>query len=129
MPAPSKPYLLATGAAVGLNSLVGLLFEPSRPYTACRICGKVYQSALDRALGNCPTTLEQRKSWSHQHARSHSSTQHRQLASSGLQFTPEAANALAAFGIVPLSDMVLNDEVESAMAESKAKPFNDAEGK
>ena len=124
----TKPYLLATGAAVGLNSLVGLLFRADRPYTICRLCGKVYQTANDRALGNCPLTLDDRKKWSLKHAKEHSDNEHRLLALSGLVVTPDAAIELAAFGIIPVSDLVLNDEVESALAESKPVPFNDAEG-
>lgn len=119
--------LVGVGLAVGLGQLTNLLFDIHKPYTVCCICGDVYQTSDDRVYGNNPVTELARKEWSHAHAREHSSTQHRQLALSGRQFTPEAANKLAAFGIISVSDMVMDNEVEDALRLSKPIPFNDSE--
>lgn len=117
---------------MGSSSLPGLLFEPDCPYTGCRICGDVYQSDLDRL--KMPTTDDlavavlQRKEWSQRHAKSHSDREHLLLAYSGRWCTPEAAHKLASFGVIALSDMVLSDEHEEALLQSKAVPINDSEG-
>jgi hypothetical protein len=46
---------------------------------------------------------------------------------SGLTMTPEAAHKLAAFGLIPISDMVLNEEVASALMESHPVPSSEVE--
>lgn len=54
--------------------------------------------------------------------------EHYSLAMSGRWTTPEAAFKLAAYGIISLSDLLVDDEVAVALMESSAVPKDDAEG-
>ena len=130
-PQTTKPSVIATGIAVGLNELTGLLFDINCPWTCCRVCGAIYQSKLDRTVGDLGhnlTAMELRREWSVRHARLHTEKEHLSLALSGRSVTPEAAEKLAAFGVIPLVDMVMDEEVKSSLAEARAIPINDAEG-
>jgi ABC-type uncharacterized transport system ATPase component len=131
-------HLYATGMAVGLEYL-DLDFMPDKPFAGCRICGRVYQSSLDRdhphmhvpehmRLSRDFEAQQRRKGWSIKHAKTHSEAEHRELAMSGAWCTPAAAQMLASFGVIALSDAVSNEEHEVALLESKAVPFNDVEG-
>jgi hypothetical protein len=133
--------LIGTGFAVGLNALEGLEFRTDRPHTCCRICGAVYQTDIDRHPEQYVNNSEflsvemvetfatdKRRRWSHKHSKSHDYRTHELLGVSGLWCTPQAAHKLAAFGIIPLLDMVLSNETEHALLESKAIPTDDAEG-
>src|SRR5688500_15096981 len=153
LPTPLR-RLVGHGMAVGHDELTNLEFNVHGEYTYCRICGAIFQSELDRAnvelreridASTKALTVEQlreltalyqkslaiaqekRRNWSKQHAKSHTDLQHQMMQYSGRFCTPEAAYKLAAFGIIPLSDMVLDDEIEGAMYESKAVPTDDAE--
>lgn len=114
-----------------VGNLLGLLFDPNCPYTGCRICGAVYQSEFDRAVGDFEhnmLALSLRKEWSVSHAKRHSDKEHLNLAYSGRWCTPEAAKKFASYGIIAVSDMVLSLEHEQALLESSSVPFEDAEG-
>jgi hypothetical protein len=117
--------------------LVNFLFDPNQPYSACRICGEVFQTALDRRIpvGHEPSNSLvarlaklKRDEWRRQHHGTHSAYQHRMLALSGATCTPEAAQRLSSLGIIPISDMVLDDEVSEALAEANSTPTDDVEG-
>jgi len=96
----------------------GFWFDPARPYTYCRICGTLVQHSQD----------EVRRRWSHRHARfAHTATEHRQLALSGRWLTPEAAYRLAAFGVIDLQGLALDDELIHAYASSSATPLDNPE--
>jgi hypothetical protein len=41
--------------------------------------------------------------------------------------TPEAANKLAAFGLLPILDMVEDEEVQIALFESNSMPADDSQ--
>jgi hypothetical protein len=69
-----------------------------------------------------------RTEWSREHAKRHTSKEHRILALSGLWCTPEAAQSLAPLGVIPLTDMVMSEETEEALSESKPVPADDVEG-
>lgn len=116
--------LVATGTQVGLTTL-GMEFDPAFPHTCCLICGDVFQSDADRDPFKDGTAL--RKAWSHVHAREHPSTAHRQLAMSGRWCTPEAAHVLAAFGVINLKDLVMDEEVSHALATASAVPSEDSQ--
>jgi hypothetical protein len=112
----------------------GMTFMPTRDYTYCRICGVVYQPELNRVPEE-EYTVEVilaanllRREWSQYHARSHSSTEHRQLKDSGRHCTPEALQKLVPFGIIPVSDIVFDNESEHAGLEAPRAPVNDVEG-
>ena len=127
--------------AVGLPALEGLRFRPDKPHTACRICGAVYQSDADREL---PSYLpaddagmaayevwaaeSQRRRWSDNHAKTHTTTQHRQLALSGRFCTVEAAGKLASYGIISLSDAIFDPDYAEALLEISPIPDLDSEG-
>jgi hypothetical protein len=115
---PAPLALIGTGFAVGLPTLTNFQFRDHIPWSACRICGLVYQN---------PDALK-RIEWAQKHAHTHTDTEHRQFQLSGRQFTPEAANRLAAFGVIPILDLVLDDEVADALKESHPVPRDDAEG-
>ena len=117
---------------VGSEGLTGFVFDPSKNHAGCGICGEVFQSILDRL--QWPTyeewqrALDMRTEWRIKHARTHSSAQHRQLKESGLFALPEAAGKLASFGIIPLTDTILHDEVAHALLEAPRAPTDDASG-
>lgn len=131
-----------TGAAVGLKSLPGLVFELEASYTGCMICGSLYQSILDRKIAllvrepdnplNCfldgyiIQAEKLRKEWAKTHSKSHPQEQHDSLKKSGQFCTPEAALKLAPYGIFPLDSS--SDEVDHAMLEAPRAPLDDVEG-
>lgn len=128
--------MLATGFQVGLTSLAGLTFDPAKSHTACKICGAVFQSNADRDLPPVGGFAEShavwaaesiRRRWSHKHAKTHTEKEHERLKMSGRWCTPEAALKLVAYGIIPISDAVLDPEIEDALRESSPIPFNDSE--
>jgi hypothetical protein len=109
----------------------GLEFDIRYPYSFCRICGIVFQSSRERSSDNRLHVLgantELRRQWSVRHARTHTDTEHRQLAASGRFVTPEAAERLVTYGIAPVSDMALNGEHEHAAIQASNRPKDDAE--
>lgn len=125
MPTAPVNVRFITGATVGLNTLAGLLFDPDKPFTGCRVCGAIYQSPQDRRYGDTEVTREGRRLWSVVHSRRHLPGEHVALAKSGKWCTPEAAKELAAFGVITLDD---GDEYVAALLESNPIPTNDAEG-
>lgn len=113
----------------GREALTGLEFDPTCDYAGCGICGKLFQSHLDRdPFADPEEAYKLRTGWRLMHARTHSDAQHRQLRESGLFALPEATEKLAAFGIIPLTDTVKHEEVGIALLESKRAPTEDAEG-
>jgi hypothetical protein len=138
-------HIALFGGAVGLDSLEGLLFRADKPHDGCRICGAVFQTDYDRnPVGQFknPTgrvlfssveavndyALHLRREWSRKHNKQHTEREHRLLRLSGRWCTPEAAHRLAAFGVISLVDLALDDEVASAYRESNAVPIDDSEG-
>jgi hypothetical protein len=127
--------LQLTGMMVGRIELTNFEFDPGFPYTYCRICGDIFQSQTDRRVpaGHLPENslvakLAQnlRNEWAIAHARTHPDHVHNALRESGLTLTPEAAQRLAPFGIVPITDMVMDAEVREALATAPRAPTNDA---
>ena len=115
--------------------LDGLDFIPNRDYTYCRICGTIFQPQLNRVPDE-EYTAEVifaaeilRREWSQTHAKQHSQAQHRQLALSGRHCTPEALQRLVPFGIIPVSDLVFDNESEHAGLEATRMPTDDVESR
>lgn len=112
----------------------GMEFMPDRDYTYCRICGRVFQPWLNRVPQEEYTQEVVlaaellRREWSQSHAKTHSATEHRQLALSGRHCTPEALEHLLPLGIIPLTDLALDDESRQAGLEAPRAPSNDVEG-
>lgn len=124
----TSKHLYMVGAAIGLDSIVGLEFDINRPYTGCRICGTVFQSKLDRTFRTPAFEFqasEKRRIWSLKHARTHSRREHELLMLSGAWCTPEAAHKFAALGIIPVTDMVLNEGVRDALETAPSIPVED----
>lgn len=123
--------ILVNGPMFGCD---GILFNHTRDYTYCRICGVIYQPELNRLPDNLYTpevvlqATEMRREWSKRHAKTHPASHHRKLALSGRHCTPEALQRLVPFGIIPVSDIVFDDESEHAGLTSPRAPFNDVEG-
>src|SRR4051812_46997988 len=106
---PNKP-LIATGFAVGLEYLDNFEFDPNCPYRACCICGAIYQTSLDRQGIAPDNAKELRDKWAQSHSKHHTAAQHALLKLSGQALTPEAAQRLAAFGLIDLTGLVTNEE-------------------
>lgn len=125
----SKTPIIGHGLAVGLDRLEGLLFDPAKPYRFCRICGDIYQTEADRVDNPVVLDVQTRQTlWSSSHARTHTENEHLSLRLSGRYMTPDAAIKLAAFGIVSIVDLALDNEVQAAYGESKSIPKDDCEG-
>ena len=112
----------------------GMRFIPNRDFVYCRICGTIYQPELNR-VSDEEYTAEVilaaellRREWSQKHAKTHPPSAHRRLAMSGLHCTPEALEKLVPFGIIPVTDIIVNKESEQAGLEAKRMPVNDVEG-
>jgi hypothetical protein len=126
-----KPPIYLLGALFGKPD--DMVFEPSRDYTFCRICGTIYQPDLNRVPSAEYTPAIQlaamrlRQEWSHNHARYHTDTEHRQLRQSGRALTPEAQHRLAAYGVCSLTDLTFSDENIAAGLEAPRMPHNDVE--
>lgn len=131
--------LVAHNLAIGLKSIDGFELDINRPYTFCRICGKVYQTDYDRkphlfttlmrTIVNVGEEAKQlRQNWSHNHANMHTEAEHRSLAMSGFFLTPEASIALAPIGVIDLTALVLSDDHAAAYMEAPRAPREDCEG-
>lgn len=102
---------------VGMYTGDRAAFDPNRAYTACRLCGHIYQD----------DDIENRKQWSFAHARTHEAKEHIDLQLSGLWCTPEASQELAAYGIIAVSDMFFSDEINHAMNTAPRLPQKEVE--
>lgn len=133
-----KPFVLTHGRrpilVQGSLAVPEAQFMPNRDYTYCRICGTIFQPELNRVPQD-EYTQEVilaaeilRREWSQNHARTHTATQHRQLALSGRHCTPEALQRLVPFGIIPVSDIAFDNESMHAGLEAPRMPTNDVEG-
>lgn len=138
---PSHPVLLAQAGREGLTNYTFVL---EAPWKACRLCGTVYQSDLDRLAyeqqqaGNdrLATYFEKqgrarREGWLRTHnkyAHPNFFTEVRQLELSGLPYTPEAAKKLSTYGIIYMGELPHEDEVAQALFEAPRAPVNDSEG-
>lgn len=78
-------------------------------FTYCRICGIIYTHDV----------LEARRRWSRLHAKRHSDKEHAALARTGIWLTPEAAFKLAAYGIVDVIGLVIDNDVQAAYREAE----------
>lgn len=149
---PREPLLLST--PVGLNSL-GAEFDPHAPFSACRLCGALYQTDRDRQCKNYVISgliydvdgrwfgpayaidildkcTARRNRWRELHERRyHSLSEIEAFAKTGHALTPEAAHRLAPYGIAPLltdsQEDALSSEIEHAMHTAPRKPSDDAE--
>jgi hypothetical protein len=139
-PNPQHPLLLGE---CGHHALVNFKFVLRAPWSACRICGAVYQTELDRRalqmmLDNDPMyaavyeeSTRLRDDWRVKHERAfHTDREIRLLNLSGLSVTPEAAINLAPYGIIPIGGAgnVYIDEIDEALFEAPRAPIDDAEG-
>lgn len=111
------------------------IFDPSYPYSYCRICGEMFQT---KALRKPVTRLEQydpvnaprdsiakcniRRAWALKHDTKHTQREHEYYSRGGTRyFSPEAAAALSRYGIFPVSELVLVPEVLQAVNENHLK--------
>ena len=150
---PAENIVLHT--PIQLNSL-GALFNPHAPFSACRLCGALYQTDDDRTVRNymqsgritehynhltkesyftgdssatrlLDESTERRQRWRRLHEwRYHTQNEIDNFAKTGFALTPEAAHKLAPYGIVPTGNM--HEEIVDALATAPRAPINDAEG-
>lgn len=137
---PTPRRLLLDHSIVG-GSDIGLTIRKDRNLAACRICGAIFQPkyfmhAPDEIFGEFTDANMKRiydgereiLDWRAEHNKKHTDEEHLRFATSGLLFTPEAAEKLAPFGLVPVSDVTMgNMEVAQALEGAPRAPFNDAE--
>lgn len=149
---PAEPILLAT--PIGLNDL-GAKFRLEAPFIACRLCGALYQTDLDRlakdylesgrisehfnplsresyftgdeqAIRVLDESTERRNRWHSLHERRyHTEAEIEALTKTGFALTPEAANRLAPYGITPMGK--LHTEIDDALFTASRAPSSDAE--
>lgn len=118
---------------VGDSELVGFEYRKDRPKAGCLICGKLFQSTLDRSAETDEEKEradELRVVWRTVHSKSHTDADHLRLArykATGAFCTPEAALELAPFGIFSLVDLVMSSEHADALRQAKRAPINDAD--
>lgn len=124
--------LLLDHSIVG-QSLTTLTIRKDREFAACRICGAIYQSTInketpDRAYTPLKEWIAhgQTLRWREDHNRNHPEKVHLAFRASGLTLTPWAAHRLAPFGLVPIADAT-DPEVAMAMLEAPRAPVDDAE--
>lgn len=131
---PKPAERVMTGAAVGLVYAGISLdqFDPTAPLCGCRLCGKVYQTRFHRELhwdrkyiGEnyklLTLVLDLNNLWRESHTKScHTQAEVDSLAATGAAFTPEAANLLAPYGIIPMGNM--NQDIVDGMFEADRKP-------
>ena len=70
---------------------------------------------------------KERQEWANKHAKTHSEREHLDLRASGLLVTPEAAEKLVPYGIIPVQDIVMNEESAHAALQAARAPSDDAE--
>lgn len=109
-----------------------MVFDGRKPHSGCMLCGKVYQSDLDRLDNPTPVQWRDAKilrdNWRIKHAKTHPASAHIQLRRSGMLCTAEAAHRLATFNIAPITDLVQSEEHAAAAAEAPRAPTQDADG-
>ncbi len=129
--------LVMMGAAVGLEQ-AGIpltVFDPAAPLAACRLCGAIFQTPYHRELQKIrrygqglpdppdllAKVLDLGNEWRKKHTeRNHTQSEIDAFTQTGWAFTPEAANVLAPFGIIPMGN--LHPDLISAMMEAPRKP-------
>lgn len=114
--AASKPlrHLVAEGFQFHLP---GQDFDPTRPFTYCRLCGAVYQTAQSRSYDpqDQIESADIRRRWSYSHiALRHTQEQVDALERSGLYMTPDAQEKLAPLGVIALTDFRKSEEHHQA---------------
>lgn len=141
MPNPFSPreqLLLST--PLGLTEL-GCEFNPHAPFTACRLCGELWQTPLDRlsqeladdgeilrAQAIAAEQTDLRHTWlEHHNNQHHDKTEIEALNMLGWAMMPSAAHRLAPFGIAPTGN--LHNEIIDAMATAPRAPNTDARAK
>lgn len=110
------------GPVIGLPE--DIPFRSDREYTFCRVCGDIFQPALERLPDREYTREAQANSmamqrwWADAHNKTHPQWEHEQLAMSGRFLTPEATYALVPYGVIPLSDLVFDGDNAAAGLEA-----------
>lgn len=117
--------MIMTGLA---SNLPEFNFDPGKPFSGCRLCGKVFQTELDRSGKDPIEATANRKAWSHAHASKHSEKLHAQLVASGMWCTPQAAQKLAAYGVIDVMGLVMDNELIDAYKNAHVIPVEDCEG-
>lgn len=130
---PAESIFLST--PLGLDEL-GSDFDPLAPFTACRLCGALMQTARDRLsyelMGEgevrlaqliASTETENRHNWLRRHEKvCHPLSEIEAFSKTGWAMTPEAAHKLAPFGIAPMGN--LDGGIVDAMATAPRAPIN-----
>jgi hypothetical protein len=118
---------------IGISANDGFEFRWDRPARHCRICGESFQPTLARSHDYDSSAEIQwaveimLQEWATGHNKQHTERQHRQFKKSRRFLTPEATIRLAPMGIIPVQDMVFDEEVAQAGLEAPRAPFNDAQ--
>lgn len=114
------------GPTIGLPAEIP--FRSDREYTFCRLCGAIFQPALERYPNEDYTPSVQAQSkemqrwWADTHNKTHQDWEHEQFLSSGRFLSPEATYKLVPYGIIPLSDLVFDGDSAAAGLEAPRMP-------
>lgn len=134
---PAEQLLLST--PIGLDTL-GSVFKVEAPFAACRLCGAIYQSSLDRRAYSMHLVGDEdwlviyqdatvkRTRWRELHTRRyHTQDEIDLLQRLGWALMPQAAHKLAPYGITPLGNM--HEEIIDALVTAPRAPLDDPEGR
>lgn len=114
--------LFLKGPVIGLPD--DIPFRADREYTFCRLCGELFQPALERVDVREYTarvraeSMEMQRWWADTHNRTHQDWEHEQFILSGRFLSPEATYRLVPYGIIPLSDLVFDGDSAAAGLEA-----------
>jgi hypothetical protein len=115
------------------QELTSLTIRKDRELAACRICGAIFQPKRNTDTPDALYTQHDANlagieiiEWRRKHNLSHSEKEHVAFIRSGRTLTPEAAQKLAPFGLVPLSDSQ-DPEIAQAMREASRAPTDDVQ--
>lgn len=133
---PRSSQVVFSTSIVGREVLTGFEFNPVYFFSACRICGAVYQEEADRnpldetdpdRAAWLDNQFRRHRNWRERENNRHKEHEHRKLLLSGNWCTPEAAVILAPLGIFSLTDLVMSDSVSAALGEAPRAPVEDAQ--
>lgn len=134
---PQHKHVFLDHSIVGQSELTNFKLRKDRQYAFCRICGALYQSRLATDTDDLNYTTDwaipyaveiETREWQMAHNKTHPEHVHKSFVASGRFLSPEATVKLAPYGIAPVSDMIMDDEVAQAALEAPRAPSDSPVG-
>ena len=125
------PKLILEVPVIGIGPEENFEFDLTRPAQHCAICGESFQPWLARTQefltdGEVQLAVKiEIDEWRVQHNKKHTEKEHIEFVKSGRKMTPKAALKLIPLGILPVGDLMLDEEIMQAGRESSRAPNND----